>query len=199
MNAPNKPNTFAVGGGRPEPQTSVGRLAARPAKDAPIGFLVLLLPGFSQLCLSSLIDPLRLANSLSGSTLFHWDVVSLDGGSVESASGISVNVSGSFDESRKSLLIDQRRTLMIFAGDDVEHHNTHDLRSLLRRCVRSCIPVYALGTATWLLAGAGVLSEARCTIHWGKMAALAETFYDLAIDDALFVSITMELGPRIFA
>lgn len=187
MNAPSKPITFEVGGHRPEAKPSVGGLASHPREHEPISFLVLLLPGFSQLCLSSMIDPLRLANSLSGSTLFGWQVVSLDGRSVESASGILVEVAGSFDECQKSLLLDRSRTLMICAGEGVERHKTDDLRAFLRRCARARISVYALGTATWLLADAGVLSEVRCTIHWGTMAALSETFYGLDIDDALFV------------
>lgn len=187
MNASDKPITFEVGGCRPETNHAVERLAAHPLGHEPISFLVLLLPNFSQLCLSSFIDPLRLANSLSSSTLFRWQVVSLDGRSVESASGISVEVAGSFDECQESFLLDRRRTLMIFAGEGVKHHNTDNLRAFVRRCVRTHVPVYALGTATWLLADAGVLSEVRCTIHWGSMAALSETFYGLAIDDALFV------------
>lgn len=182
MNAPNKPITFEIGGQRLETKLSAVGSAAHPGEHDAISFHVLLLPGFSQLCLSSLIDPLRLANSLSGTTLFRWQVMSLDGRSVESASGISIEVAGGFDE-----LLDPSASLMIFAGEGVERHNSDNLRALLRRCVRAHVPVYALGTATWLLADAGVLSETRCTIHWGKIAALSETFYNLAIDDALFV------------
>ncbi|KRB31041.1 hypothetical protein ASD99_21825 [Mesorhizobium sp. Root695] len=187
MNAPDKPATFKVGGCRTEANLTVGELASHPGEHEPISFIVLLFPGFSQLCLSSLIDPLRLANSLSSRTLFRWQVVSLDGESVESASGISVEVAGSFDERQKSLLLERRRTLMIFAGDGVKHHTTDNLRAFLRRCVRSHVPIYALGTATWLLADAGVLSEVRCTVHWDTKAALSETFNGLAVDDALFV------------
>lgn len=47
--------------------------------------------------------------------------------------------------------------------------------------------IYALGTATWLLAEAGILHEQRCTIHWAYSAALRETFKDLDIDEVLFV------------
>jgi transcriptional regulator GlxA family with amidase domain len=186
MNASDMPTIFEVGRCRPE-NLSVSGLSTPPGEHEPICFLVLLLQGFSQLCLASLIDPLRLANTLSGSTLFRWQIVSLDGRSVESASGIAVEVTGRLDQYQESLLLDRRQILMMFAGDGVRHHSTDSLRALLRHSVRTHIPIYALGTATWLLADAGVLDEVRCTIHWGTMAALSETFYGLAIDDALFV------------
>ncbi len=154
-----------------------------PQVSVPAEFLVLLLPGFSQLCLSSLIDPLRLANSLSGRKLFRWRLVSSDGESVESVSGIRVEVAGSAGESA----LDLQGGVVVCAGEGVEHHGSRQLRAFLRNCVRQNVQVYALGTATWLLAGAGVLGSSRCTIHWGKMAALSEIYSNLDVDDALFV------------
>ncbi|MEO5325630.1 GlxA family transcriptional regulator [Mesorhizobium sp. CC13] len=183
MNAPSKHTVFRIAAYRQ------GARIAQPTRQqaAPAEFLVLLLPGFSQLCLSSLVDPLRLANMLSGRDLFHWKLTSLDGRSVASASGITVEVSGCFAEAASAALYEPQSTFTICAGEGVERHSSHELRALLRRAARAQLPIQALGTATWLLADAGLLSEARCTIHWTKMAALSETFYDLATDDALFV------------
>src|SRR5690606_33443750 len=80
-----------------------------------------------------------------------------------------------------------RGGMVVCAGEGIERYDAPSLRTFLRECVRAHMPVYALGTATWLLADAGVLGNSRCTIHWGKMAAFSETHYDLDIDDALFV------------
>ncbi len=185
MNAPSKHTVFSIGSCVPGP-TGLARDIARSESGAT-EFLVLLLPGFSQLCLSSLVDPLRLANTLSGHELFRWKLTSLDGRSVASVSGITVEVSGSFAESAGAALYEKQAAVMVCAGEGVESHGSLELRALLRRAARGRLPIYALGTATWLLADAGLLNDARCTIHWGKMAALSESFYDLAIDDALFV------------
>jgi len=149
-------------------------------------FQVLLLPGFSQLCLASMIEPLRLANSLSGKCLFRWQLASLDGCQVASASGMALDVAGNIF-SEEAAITASGTAVLVCAGEGVEHHATCELRHFLRRIHRAAVPIYALGTATWLLADARLLDEARCTIHWGKMAALYETFYGLAIDDALFV------------
>lgn len=148
-------------------------------------FLVLVLPGFSQLCLASFIEPLRLANSLSGPALFDWKIISLDGKPVRCASGISVGVSGSLADIGDSL--DPHVSLVLCAGEGIENVNVPSLRGILRRFVRTKVPILALGTATWLLADAAVLDQTRCTIHWGWMAALSETFEGLAVADALFV------------
>lgn len=185
MNAPNKHAAFDVDACWPGAlQRGLPQLTPDAA---PAEFLVLALPGFSQLCLSSLIDPLRIANSLSGRSQFRWRLMSLDGQPVESASGIAIAVSGSFAEHQKTMVLDPHCAVVICAGEGVERHNSHELRAFLRRAFRAQVPLYALGTATWLLAEGGLLNDIKCTIHWGKMAALSETFYDLAIDDALFV------------
>lgn len=150
-------------------------------------FKILLLPGFSQLCLSSMIEPLRLANSLSGKSLFRWQLTSLDGNSVVNASGMSLEVSLNVFAEEAAVTACGHSAVLVCAGEGVEQFSTSELRSFLRRIHRAAVPIYALGTATWLLADAQLLDEARCTIHWGRMAALYETFYGLAIDDALFV------------
>ncbi|WP_406873616.1 GlxA family transcriptional regulator [Aminobacter sp. P9b] len=184
MNAPNKHSNFDIEVSLPGTKGLVRPLPASLVDEAATEFVVLLLPGFSQLCLSSLIDPLRLANDLSGRKLFSWRLVSRDGKPVECASGISIGVSGNIFGADA---LDLRTILMICAGDGVERQGEPRLRAVLRRCARASVQIYALGTAAWLLADAALLGDARCTIHWGRMAALSETFADLAIHDALFV------------
>lgn len=187
MNAPNKHAAFNVEACWPGARVLPANLPLGANVEAPAEFLVLVLPGFSQLCLSSLIDPLRIANSLSGRSQFRWRLMSLDGLPVECASGFSIAASASFIEHQKTMVLDPRCAIVICAGEGVETHGSHELRAFLRRAFRAHVPIYALGTATWLLAEAALLDDIKCTIHWGKMAALQETFYDLAIDDALFV------------
>jgi transcriptional regulator GlxA family with amidase domain len=182
MNAPNKCSNFAVNVSQSGSHGTAKPMPASIAENAATEFVLLLLPGFTQLCLASLIDPLRLANNLSGRKLYSWRLMSLDGKSVQCASGISIGVSGGiFDNALDSTV------LVICAGDGIEGQSVPGLPAVLRRCARANIQIYALGTATWLLADAALLGDVKCTIHWGRMAALFETFNNLAIDDALFV------------
>lgn len=154
----------------------------------PAEFLVVLIPGFSQLCLSSLIDPLRIANASCGREVFRWRLVSEDGAPVESASGIGVCVAGSICEAARQISLGHLpRAVVACADRDVERRSTPDLRSLMRLCARRAVPLYGLGTGSWLLAEAGLLEDANCTIHWAKIAALTETFVSLQVSDVLFV------------
>lgn len=156
--------------------------------DQSFDLVVLLFPGFSHVCLSSMIEPLRLANTIANRQLFRWHLMSVDGAPVEGSGGIVVNVMGSFDEERRRLEIGKPPdAAMVCAGDGVEQHGSNHVLSLLRLYARRGAWLYGIGTGTWLLAKSGLLSGVRCTIHWPKIAALSETFDRLTIADALFV------------
>ncbi|MEI8703471.1 GlxA family transcriptional regulator [Mesorhizobium sp. ISC15] len=149
---------------------------------------ILLLPGFSQLSLSSFVDPLRLANSISGRSFFEWAVSSPDGEPVECASGIFVSVGKSFASVASYLRSNGLPNMVIVcAGEKVERHASASLMNILRLYRRHSVPISALGTATWLLAESGILTDAACTIHWNKLAALSETFGRLHVTNSLFV------------
>ncbi|RWP96676.1 GlxA family transcriptional regulator [Mesorhizobium sp.] len=150
---------------------------------------ILLVPGFSQLSLSSFVDPLRVANTFSERTLFKWAVSSSDGGPVESASGLSVTAHNTFASLAADLRGgDRPATILVCAGAKVESQASTSLIKLLRLSRRYRIPVAALGTATWLLAENGILhDDTACTIHWEKLTALSETFGRLQVTDSLFV------------
>jgi len=152
-----------------------------------IVFWIVLIPGYSQLCLSSLIDPLRIANSLLRQRLFQWRLVSLDGEPVTCASDISIGVDTSLSRAQAAFGREACDAVVVCSGDGVERFGSGMIAGLLRRCSRQSTPIYTLGTATWLLADAGLLKDTRCTIHWSKIAALSETFYGLTVDDVLFL------------
>ncbi|RWH17684.1 MAG: GlxA family transcriptional regulator [Mesorhizobium sp.] len=150
--------------------------------------VILLVPGFSQLTLSSFVDPLRVANSISDRTFFEWLVSSSDGRPVECASGISVSAKSMFARVAADLRSSDRPDMIVVcAGEGVENQAPASLMKLLRLSRRHRIPIAALGTATWLLAEAGILNDNACTIHWEKLPALSETFGRLRVTDSLFV------------
>lgn len=164
----------------------LGSRAEGTSARGPLTLCVVLLPGFSQLSLSSFIDPFRCANKLIGFSAFAWRTFGIGTRSVGSSSGISVEVDAYVDERRN--ISDRESALVLIGGDHVEDRHPPQLYAFLRRQVRRGVPIYAIGTATWLLAEAGAFrSGARCTVHWTKAAALCETYQDLVVEDALFV------------
>ncbi|CDX11463.1 HTH-type transcriptional regulator glxA [Mesorhizobium plurifarium] len=149
---------------------------------------ILLFPGFSQLSLSSFLDPLRLANTVAGRRFFEWSVSTSNGKPVECACGLSVSADHAFSNIVSMVSSSARPHMVVLcAGERVEAHASAPLINLLRLCRRDRVPMAALGTATWLLAQGGMLNDAPCTIHWEKMPALTETFSRLNVMNNLFV------------
>ncbi|MGX5804413.1 GlxA family transcriptional regulator [Bradyrhizobium sp. Arg314] len=166
---------------------SPGRLQI-DSRDQTFRLAILPLPGFSQLSLSSFVDPLRLANAVTGRRFFEWTLVSPDGQPVECASGFSLAVAGDFAGVAESIQACKGPSMVVVcAGERVEEHASASLSRILRLCKRFGTPLAALGTATWLLAESGVLEDSACTIHWDMRAALGETFGRLMVTDRLFV------------
>lgn len=159
-----------------------------PLADGTMEFWIVLVPGFSQLCVSSFIDPLRYANRLSGRERFRWKLIGDDCTPVMCASGVRVCVDSNLIEEAK-LLKSQRLPdgIVVCAGEGIEHYRSAPLVSVLRQCARRNVRLYGLGTGAWVFAAAGLLSDTRCTIHWDTMAAFSETFEGLKLTDALFV------------
>ena len=59
-----------------------------------------LLPKFTMLAFSSAIEPLRMANQLTGQMLFKWQVLSDDGQPVACSNGVPVVVDGPWPETQ---------------------------------------------------------------------------------------------------
>jgi transcriptional regulator GlxA family with amidase domain len=158
------------------------------ASNQPFDIAVLALPGFSHLALHAYIEPFRLANSLSKVPLFRWRIAGIESRSVIGANGVSIPVDVTIDAlhtgNRDRLRLDQ---LAIVAGELVEKQLTSQLHTFLRTLSRRGISISALGTATWLLAQSGLLTDTRCTIHWSRLAAFSEVFHKPRILDSLFV------------
>ncbi|RRH88204.1 GlxA family transcriptional regulator [Mesorhizobium tamadayense] len=150
--------------------------------------VILALPGFSQLGLSSFVDPPRLANSISGRSSFEWTIASPDGQPVECASGFILSVDSNFAGTGQCIQSGKGPSMVIVcAGEWVQKQMSTSLTKILRLCKRHGVPIAALGTATWLLAESGLLDDTACTIHWDKRAALSEKFGSLEVTDRLFV------------
>lgn len=142
------------------------------------------MPGFSPLSLSCFLDPLRHANHHAGRELFDWQFFGLSSAPVTSASGMAVEVNGDL----ASCKLHEKSVLVLIGGNRIEDQVATQLAPILRQWGRHQLPICAIGTATWLLAAAGVLrNRMRCTTHFTLLAALEETFPDLAVEDALFV------------
>ena len=143
---------------------------------------IILVPDFALASFSMIIEPLRIANRLSGRTLYEWTLLSGDGGLIGSSAGIGIKTQA-VAETRGSVF----DLALVCAGFQPERYRHAGVLNWLRRHRRLGKDVGAVSTGTFVLARAGLLQDQRCTVHWDFRGALAELYPDLNLVDALFV------------
>jgi len=141
-------------------------------------FTFLLLNGFSAFAFFSAIEPLRVANRLSGRKLFGWQILSVDGAPVEASNGMRLIADARLDVAPKLLIV--------CAGFDHQVAETPALMAALRRIWRAGATIGAMDTATHILARAGLLGDRAVTMHWEAVPGFRERFPDIPVTDELF-------------
>ena len=155
------------------PNESDGRGVARH-----IGFL--LVPDYSMIAFASAVEPLRMANRLSGRELYRWSLFTVDGKPVVASNSIELPAQCAMPAARDCDL------LLVCAGERVGDFAERLLLFCLRRLAREKIPLGAICTGSYLLAKAGLLDGYRSTIHWENMASLREEFPEVIVSPELF-------------
>lgn len=123
-------------------------------------FYFLLLPRTTMLAFSSAIEPLRIANQLTGKCLYRWHVISESGEPVRCSNGISISVDGPLKQ------ISTSDVLLVCSGlEGFSAANTKSLDALRYHKRRGGI-VGGICTGAYSLARAGVLENKSFTLHW---------------------------------
>jgi hypothetical protein len=143
-------------------------------------FVFLTLPQYSQIALANAVEPLRMANNLSGQAAYEWLIASLDGQPVSASNGLSISPTVGLDQ------IGRPDIVFICGGRNVRDAVTPTLLAALRRLSEQGTGLGALCTGGYALARAGLLDRCRATIHWENVSALREEFPRIIISDQVF-------------
>lgn len=143
-----------------------------------VGFL--LIENYTLMALASAIEPLRMANQLTGSELYTWQLLSADGEPVHASDGITLLPDVGVANARAFDLV------IVVAGIDVTQSFSSRETSWLRRLARKRVVLGALCTGAYVLASAGVLDDYDCSAHWECLAALQEGFPRVHCNNRLF-------------
>jgi transcriptional regulator GlxA family with amidase domain len=149
--------------------------------DRPRRFVFVLLENFTLLSFSSAVECLRIANRMSGKTLYEWSLIGEGGDSVTCSAGTSFNLDGDLGELQRD------DTIMICGGVQVQAATSKKLLAWLRREARKGLPVGGLCTAAFSLAKAGLLDGKRATIHWENADSFSEEFDEVELTKSVFV------------
>ena len=153
-------------------------LSSKSAGTIKVGFL--LVPNFSMIAFSAALEPLRVANRVSGEALFDWVIASPNDESVTASNGVCVDAKNTAAE------LADCRLVFVCSGIDVHDHADQNVFNLTRRLDRQGAIVGAICTGTYVLAASGLLNDTRCTVHWENIDGLAEEFPHLEITNELF-------------
>ena len=149
--------------------------------DAAKRYVFVLLDRFTMLCFASAVEALRIANRMSGRTLYEWALAG-DGGEVAYCSaGIGYKLDMDLEE------LTREDTIMLCGGIDVQSATTKRILNWLRREARRGSGVGGLCTAGYTLAKAGLLDGKRATIHWENQDSFSEEFEDVTLTKSVFV------------
>ncbi len=145
-----------------------------------IKFAFLTLPRYSMIALSTAVEPLRMANNLTGQPVYDWSIVSLDGLPTPASNGLQLAPTLPLEP------LGAVDILFVCGGVDVQEVVTPKTLAALKRVAERRVPLGALCTGGYALAKAGLLDKYRATIHWENLSALREEFPRIHLSDQLF-------------
>jgi transcriptional regulator GlxA family with amidase domain len=138
------------------------------------------LPNYSLIALTNAIEPLRMANALSGQNAYEVSIVSLDGSPTTASNGLQLTPTAGIDQLGRVDIV------FVCGGVKVRDAVSKPVLMALRRIAEQRIGLGALCTGGYALARAGLLDQYHATIHWENLAALREEFPRVLISDQLF-------------
>lgn len=152
-----------------------------PSNDGPqrVGFL--LLPKFSLMAFAAASEPLRVANWVSGKTLYEWWLLSEDGQPVSASNHMPCVPDYGLDQ------IVECDMVIVCASFEPEKAATEKSINWLRRMARNGSKLGSLDTGSIILASAGLLDGYQATIHWENLETFADLFPKTEARQDIFV------------
>lgn len=148
----------------------------------PQHFVFLLLENFSHLAFSCAVEPLRIANLLSGEDLYRWSFASEDGQQAICSNRAVTLVHRGHEP------LGRRDRLFVLSGLNVQDHITPATLAFLRRERARGVQIGALCSGAYVLARAGMLDGVKTAIHWEFHDPFMEEFPDVDLRRNVFVT-----------
>ena len=163
----------------PSPAPLPRKTPTTPAK--PRRFVFLLLDRFTLMAFASAIEPLRLANQVSGRPLYAWVLAGESGHEARCSNGTVLRLDIGLTE------ISRDDSVVVCGGLDVAEATSRPILNWLRREARRGAAIGGLCTGAWAVAKAGLLEGRRATIHWENQDSFSEDFENVQLMKSVFV------------
>lgn len=143
-----------------------------------IGFL--LVPGFTHIGFVSAIEPLRMANMVTGRPDYAALSVTVDGEAVAASNGVRTIPDHSIDN------LPPMDAVFVCGANPIRYPRERRLRNWLHVLAGRGAMLGGIDTGADLLARAGLLDGYRCTIHWQNMRAFVDRFPRTIVSSQVF-------------
>ena len=150
----------------------------KAAPPQTVGFL--LLDQFTLISLASAVEPLRMANQLTGQELYRWHTLSSGGEQVWASDGMPITPDTSI------ITAPMLDTVIVCGGIGIQGAVTREHVTWLRALARRSKRIGGVCTGSWALAKAGLLDGFDCSVHWEFLAAMQEAFPLVNLSSSLF-------------
>ena len=157
---------------------SASRKVEKIAQPQRFGFL--LLRNYTMISLASAVDPLRMANQLSGEKLYQWYLITEDGTPVAASDGILTVPDASMAEAPA---LD---TLLVVGGVNIVHSYSEKQLAWLRKLNSRDVQLGGVCTGAFVLAEANLMEGQQCSVHWECMTTLQELHPGVTCNHHLF-------------
>lgn len=139
-----------------------------------------LIPRFNMMCVTTTLEPMRIANYLSPDPLYSWEYRSAAGGNIAASNGMELMT--------QPLKAPGDAADMVFVCGSwgSEHYNEPTMFNWLRHKARTGSTVVALELGIYAAARAGLLSGRAATTHWSCMPGFAEQFPSVIMREQLY-------------
>lgn len=151
---------------------------SQPPAPRSVGFL--LLDDFTFISLASAIEPLRMANQLSGKELYRWFTLGKDAKPVRASAGLQITPDANMAEAPAL------STVIVCGGMEVQNNVSPGQVLWLQHQAHLGRTLGAICTGSWALGMAGLLGGHRCSVHWQCLAPMREAFPGAQITPHLF-------------
>lgn len=158
-----------------------------PAGAEAVFFLVT--EGFDALALAGATEPLRLANALSGTSLYDWRIMTMNGAPVAAAGGMTVLADCRYAP------MSHGQTLVV-VGPPAGHAARDTLPvTALRRDLAHGARLVGLAGSVPQLARAGLLQGSEAAVHWLQADCVAEECPDVTVSRSAFCAGRVPTAP----
>lgn len=144
-----------------------------------LGFV--LIDGFSSLCVSAMINPLRSANRELRYRAYSWDFLALNDDAITASDATLAKATLPLRTERRF------DYLFVCSGIDTNPPERERINAALQRLSRQTRVFGSLCTGAFMLARAGFLDNKRFTMHWENIPAFSEEFPNLDVQPNLYI------------